>query len=366
LLTFVLAAGLLNLAVGGLMQVVVKHGSGLGLPRIDAATKIELIDAFQAEAEPGVEESALPEAVISLVEPMDEVKPENADHSAEFDHDTEREMRASKASDPGSARGTRSAAQQVAGTSPGGQQSGRPATPATPRVDGAGGADSTALGPAHEARQTEKKEQKRKTAPEDEDGARPWRDGGGLEPRPAAGSSSLPPGVTHPGESAKAPAPAIDIPSADSRRSSMREVFGGGGSAQAIEGESNGPRDDVRTIRHDFAGFFVRIRDQIVIHWDPNGAVVDAAASTRDEIHRRTRLTLLRVRLRKDGSVDRIWIDRSSGFDLLDEHAILAVRAASPFPNLPPGLQGEGDGKLVFSMEFRFTKSGADVVRMRP
>ena len=149
-------------------------------------------------------------------------------------------------------------------------------------------------------------------------------------------------------------------------RESMREVFGGGGSHQVIDAKENGPRDNVKTIHHDFAGSFVRIREQIVGHWDPNEAIKGENRAQRDAIHRRTRLTELRVRVRRDGSVDRIWIDRSSGFDILDEHAILAVRAGAPFANLPPGLQGEGDGKLVFSMQFRFTKNGGDVVRMRP
>ena len=63
LLSFVLAAGGLNLAVGGLMQVVVQHGAGAGLPTVSGATKIELIEGVEIDRDPASLDDPVPAAL---------------------------------------------------------------------------------------------------------------------------------------------------------------------------------------------------------------------------------------------------------------------------------------------------------------
>jgi len=51
----------------------------------------------------------------------------------------------------------------------------------------------------------------------------------------------------------------------------------------------------------------------------------------------------LQVALRADGSVERVRVLRSSGFDLLDEAAVRIVELAAPFSPFPPAIRAETD-----------------------
>jgi protein TonB len=52
---------------------------------------------------------------------------------------------------------------------------------------------------------------------------------------------------------------------------------------------------------------------------------------------------LLAVAVRKDGSIYRIEIRRSSGHKILDEGAVRIVQLAAPFGHFPPDLEKETD-----------------------
>ena len=51
----------------------------------------------------------------------------------------------------------------------------------------------------------------------------------------------------------------------------------------------------------------------------------------------------LQVALRADGSVERVRVLRSSGFDLLDEAAVRIVELAAPFSPFPPAIRAKSD-----------------------
>ena len=65
---------------------------------------------------------------------------------------------------------------------------------------------------------------------------------------------------------------------------------------------------------------------------------------------------ILTVRLRGDGSVDRVEIDRSSGHRVLDDAARRIVRMAAPFAEFPPDIRREYD-VLEITRTWTFTSS---------
>jgi protein TonB len=52
---------------------------------------------------------------------------------------------------------------------------------------------------------------------------------------------------------------------------------------------------------------------------------------------------ILHVALRSDGSLERVRVLRSSGFDLLDEAAVKIVELAAPFAPFPPDIRSDTD-----------------------
>jgi len=63
---------------------------------------------------------------------------------------------------------------------------------------------------------------------------------------------------------------------------------------------------------------------------------------------------VLSVDVLADGSVERIQILRSSGYDILDEAAVRIVRLASPYAELPPDIRAETD-ILVITRTWEFS-----------
>ena len=67
---------------------------------------------------------------------------------------------------------------------------------------------------------------------------------------------------------------------------------------------------------------------------------------------------MLTVRIRGDGSVERVDIDRPSGHRVLDEAARRIVRMAEPFAEFPPDIRREFD-VLEITRTWTFTSSNA-------
>ncbi len=141
----------------------------------------------------------------------------------------------------------------------------------------------------------------------------------------------------------------------------------GGGSVDKLDGVERGATTALNAKRWKFASFFNRLKRQVAQNWhpdrvyinrDPNGNVYGS----------KDRITVLKVSLRPNGSVDNIYISKTSGVDFLDDEAVRAFRAAQPFPN-PPGGLVRGDARLItFSFGFHFqigSRRGWKIFRSR-
>jgi protein TonB len=70
---------------------------------------------------------------------------------------------------------------------------------------------------------------------------------------------------------------------------------------------------------------------------------------------------VMTVHIRADGSVEKVEIDRSSGYRLLDAAARRAVDLAGPFPPFPPAVRKDWD-ILSISRTFSYTRSDLEVI----
>jgi len=89
----------------------------------------------------------------------------------------------------------------------------------------------------------------------------------------------------------------------------------------------------------------------VVTHWSPISVY-----RRRDPTGRvygvEDRLTILKVTLRGDGTLAKLYVERPSGLDFLDDEAVRAMNKAVPFPNPPEGLKGL-DGNVSFRFAFQ-------------
>jgi TonB family protein len=106
-----------------------------------------------------------------------------------------------------------------------------------------------------------------------------------------------------------------------------------------------------------YATYFIGIKEAVRAKWkvaeqwrliDPDGKTYG-----RDD-----RYTLLRVRLRPDGTVADTFVETSSGIPLLDNLAARAFHEAAPFPPPPPQLVEKGSGLVDFRFGFYFDLDG--------
>ena len=106
----------------------------------------------------------------------------------------------------------------------------------------------------------------------------------------------------------------------------------------------------LNTRAYKYAWFYSRMKEGIWEHWnavgayrqhDPYGHVYGV----------RSRLTVLRIELRPDGSLHDLYVIRDSGAAFLDDVAVQAVREAQPFPN-PPGALADPDGMIRVTFSF--------------
>ncbi len=131
----------------------------------------------------------------------------------------------------------------------------------------------------------------------------------------------------------------------------LARTFGRRGSLDFFDDVEDGDENLLNTKRTKFASFFNRVRNAVSQHWHPE--VIHAARDPQGKVYgTKTRTTRLRISLNPDGSVHRIWVDRPSGVDYLDEEAIRSVRAAAPFTNPPKQLADPETGYVDFSFNF--------------
>jgi protein TonB len=121
----------------------------------------------------------------------------------------------------------------------------------------------------------------------------------------------------------------------------------------------------VRVRQSAMARFMRQIEAAISQHWFPQSVYgrVDPSGNIRG-VERRT---ALRVRVRADGTLERLDIESSSGVAALDEEAMAAFHRAKPFPH-PPGVTLDSKGGLTFpfsvTLDLELARFKSDVKRM--
>jgi len=127
----------------------------------------------------------------------------------------------------------------------------------------------------------------------------------------------------------------------------------GGGSVDKLDGVEDGETTALNTKRWKYASFFNRMKRQVAQNWHPDQVYL-RRDPTGNIYGPKDRITILKVALKRDGSVARIYISKASGVDFLDDEAVRAFRAAQPFPNPPIALVNEEDELITFSFGFHF------------
>ncbi|MFV8753747.1 energy transducer TonB family protein [Nannocystaceae bacterium ST9] len=130
----------------------------------------------------------------------------------------------------------------------------------------------------------------------------------------------------------------------------LRAAFGTHGTHDDLRDIDEGETNVLKTKRNLYASFFNRLRDRVAEHWEPEDA--NKAADPNQRIYGTTaRTTVLWVQLDDQGKVVKIVVKQACGADHLDEEAIRALKAASPFPNPPEGL-ADSSGYIEFDFGF--------------
>lgn len=142
---------------------------------------------------------------------------------------------------------------------------------------------------------------------------------------------------------------------AGSQANGMDTSEGGGAPNDALENVAEGDGTYLNTREWRYASFFNRVKQAVSGKWDPNGRL----RQRNRGLGAATRITVMMVTLRPDGSMADLFVAQSSGVDELDAEAMAAFEKAAPFSNPPPGLvQG---GFIRFSFSFHVTDQGLAV-----
>lgn len=116
--------------------------------------------------------------------------------------------------------------------------------------------------------------------------------------------------------------------------------------------DEEGDENLLNSVPYRYAGFFERVKEAVRVHWDPNRPYRLRDPSGEVYGHK-DRLTVLRVTLDSRGKLLETSVSMKSGLRFLDDEAVRAMVAASPFLNPPEGLV-DADGKIRFEFGFAF------------
>lgn len=165
----------------------------------------------------------------------------------------------------------------------------------------------------------------------------PPRQGG--EERGRAAEASMP----SPGPLPPPPAQHIDPGDA------LPTVGVGGGSDDHLPELLPGTDTAVRARRSSFAAFLNQVRTQVRERWRPSEVYrrVDPSFTLKGD----GRYTVLRVRVRADGSLESTDLQARSGLAALDGEAVRAMEQAQPFPR-PPAELLDSSGGVAFGFSF--------------
>lgn len=145
----------------------------------------------------------------------------------------------------------------------------------------------------------------------------------------------------------------------DQPTSTETPSVGGAPANDVLDGIETDESTALNTREFRYASFFNRVKQAVKAKWDPDGRL--KALTTRKSIFT-TKMTLLNVTLRPDGSLAEVYVIEPSGIDALDAEAVGAFERAAPFPNPPPGLIRQG----LIRFSFGFTVENGYLPAMRP
>jgi TonB family protein len=164
---------------------------------------------------------------------------------------------------------------------------------------------------------------------------------------PAAGEESMgKPGA--PGERQEAQRKAGDANLLPSVASMSRIAAGPSNDFIDDANVEEGEATVLNTRAFKFAGFWNRFKQDVSAHWRPAMVYNERDPHGNMFGNQRERATGLHVVLDASGAVKDIRVVEQSGLDFLDREAVRAVRAASPFYNVPQGLVDQ-HGEVAFS-----------------
>lgn len=105
-----------------------------------------------------------------------------------------------------------------------------------------------------------------------------------------------------------------------------QRVAGRGAAATAAAGAGVGGGGKASSLLDAYQSeIWARLRE----HWYPPMALGNSIQGL---------MTTLVVRIRRDGTVEKVWVEKSSGNERYDQTTLRAVQSASPFPRMPAGL----------------------------
>jgi TonB family protein len=129
----------------------------------------------------------------------------------------------------------------------------------------------------------------------------------------------------------------------------------GSPSRDHVDGVPEGDGTFLNTKEFKYATFFYRVRDSVAGYWEDLAAAEYRRRDPTGNIYGiRDRSTLLHIQLTRDGRLDQVRVEQTSGVDFLDNVAVQAFKMAEPFPNPPPGIVEE-DGSIRFNFQFVVT-----------
>jgi protein TonB len=114
-----------------------------------------------------------------------------------------------------------------------------------------------------------------------------------------------------------------------------------------------GDKIDINTTEYRYLGYFTSMRKSIELVW-----VYPSEAASRG-LHGNVNLEFT---IQKNGSVSNIKVVQSSGFKILDDAVIEAIRLASPFAPLPASFDQE---RKVVTGTFRYVLTSFHSSRSR-
>lgn len=112
-----------------------------------------------------------------------------------------------------------------------------------------------------------------------------------------------------------------------------------------------GAETALNTREFKFYSYFERIKERLRIYWEPvlQEKIQRLYGQGNTDLSENDLITKLHVVLNQKGELSKIVITKNSGYEEIDEAALIAFEKAAPFPNPPSGMIEDGKVQLTWS-----------------